>query len=615
MNTVDKISTDTLKVTSFEPNLIQFEIVDLDSWSHNRADKNIQIGSFVKIKDGNGRSIIALIESFKVIDKTLSTDTYTDLGKIVKPKTSILINAQPIGQLEERDGNVVFSDGIKNISIPPEGVELATTADLRLIFSKPKAKRDNFIFGKHYKNSDVEIAIDGNKFFSKHIAVLGSTGSGKSCTVATILQNLKSGQNRTSYQNNSHVIIFDVHGEYRSAFPNSNYLSVLEQDSNYLAIPYWLLSSEELESLFIENSELNAYNQISQFKTAVIENKKKFNPEIKDHINYDTPVYFNIKEVFNYIYNKNFETHYEKNEKIYYAIKDDENNEYKENNYDFLFKKRNFYSTNGNTHVKALGNRVDAKRNGFYGQFPRFINRFESKMRDTRLQFILKDEHKPDDDSKKNFSEVVAKFLGYKIDNKKNITIIDLSSLPFEVVSLIVSVISRIAFDISYYNSRDKKENETPFLLVFEEAHKYIPRNNDAKFRDTRTAVERIAKEGRKYGISEMIVSQRPSELSPTVLSQCNNFVVMKLTNSEDQNIVKSVLPDTLSYFSASLSSLNKREALLTGEAVNSPCIVEVNEANPVPNSNDVNIYSEWLERWKEIAFSDIVEKVQNLQK
>lgn len=173
----------------------------------------------------------------------------------------------------------------------------------------------------------------------------------------------------------------------------------------------------------------------------------------------------------------------------------------------------------------------------------------------------------------------------------RNITIINLSSLPFEVVSLIVSVVSRIAFDASFYNSKPTGKNETPLLLVYEKGHKYILRNNDA-----RIPIQRIAKDGRKYDISEMIVSQGPSELSPTVLSQCNNYFVMKLTNAEDQNIVRSVLPDNVSYFPSSLSSLLKREVLLTGDAVNSPCVVGADDASPLPDSNDVDVYDKWLE-------------------
>ena len=197
--------------------------------------------------------------------------------------------------------------------------------------------------------------------------------------------------------------------------------------------------------------------------------------------------------------------------------------------------------------------------------------------------------------------------------SQDNITLIDLSALPFEVVSIIVSVISRIAFEISYYQTKIKGANRTPLLLVYEEAHRYIPKTESSKYRDTRESVERIAKEGRKYGISEMIVTQRPSEVSTTVLSQCNNFVIMKLTNQDDQNMVKSILPDSANYCTNSLSSLNVQEALLVGNAVANTVIVKVDDANPLPQSENVKVYTEWSKEWESMVFEQISEKLLHL--
>ena len=141
-------------------------------------------------------------------------------------------------------------------------------------------------------------------------------------------------------------------------------------------------------------------------------------------------------------------------------------------------------------------------------------------------------------------------------------------------------------------------------MVVFEEAHKYIPKNNSAKFNNTRIAVERIAKEGRKYGLSAMIVSQRPSELSSTVFSQCNNFIIMRLTNPDDQSFVKSLLPDASISFGDEIANLDQREALLVGDAFTTPMIAKINNANPTPKSDDVAFYTRWKEEWKEIDFS-----------
>lgn len=149
-------------------------------------------------------------------------------------------------------------------------------------------------------------------------------------------------------------------------------------------------------------------------------------------------------------------------------------------------------------------------------------------------------------------------------------------------------------------------------MMVYEEAHRYVPKNQLSKYRDTRVAVERIAKEGRKYVISEMIVTQRPSEVSPTVLSQCNNFVVMKLTNQDDQNLIKSILPDTDNYFTSALSSLGRQEALLVGDAMVNTSIIKVDNADPLPQSLDVDVYNEWSKKWQHMILDQVINKMIN---
>ena len=208
---------------------------------------------------------------------------------------------------------------------------------------------------------------------------------------------------------------------------------------------------------------------------------------------------------------------------------------------------------------------------------------------------------------------LVQSILGYVANDHKNIIIIDLSSLPFEVVSIVVSIISRLVFDFSYYSARlagEDKTNETPFMLVYEEAHKYIPKNAEIRYRNTRLAVERIAKEGRKYGVSAMIVSQRPSEISSTVFSQCNNFVVMRLNNPDDQAYVKRLLPEAVVSYGDALSSLERREALIVGDAIATPTIAKVLDTNPTPKSDDIKFYTEWKEDWKNMVFDQIIKTI-----
>ena len=235
-------------------------------------------------------------------------------------------------------------------------------------------------------------------------------------------------------------------------------------------------------------------------------------------------------------------------------------------------------------------------------------------MNDERLNFILhrmkgnNNTYKTED-----LKTIIESLLGYTENNFQNITTIDLSSLPFEVISIVVSIVTRIVFDFSYYSTkmaRGNDTNKTPFMLVYEEAHKYIPKNEEVRYKNTRLAVERIAKEGRKYGVSAMIVSQRPSEISSTVFSQCNNFIVMRLNNPDDQSYVKRLLPEAVISYGDALSSLEKREVLIVGDAISTPTIARVMDANPTPKSDDIKFYKEWKEDWKNIAFDSILNQI-----
>lgn len=597
MSAEEQDKSNQLRVISFEPHLVQIEIVNFKKWKEENSDCDIKIGSFLKIEDGNEKNILVLVKSFKMKsihgdDEVTEEEDY--LG-------SFIINTQPIGQLEKKeDGNYEFIKGIKNISIPPNGVSLASDDEIQSIFTVDE--KSKLVFSEHLINQDIKIEIDGDKFFSKHIAVVGSTGSGKSCTVAKMIQEIKTREGQVL--NNSHIIIFDIHGEYQKAFPQANCLSV---DLETLKMPYWLLNAEELEDMFIDGGDGNKHNQVSQFKYAVTENKRKNNPDL--NVTYDSPVYFSIAEVYNFIVNKNNLTIYEKDSKIYFASTE-QNEEYDET---ALWKIINFKKSTGNAKDKEFDAKI-SKYGGFTDDFERFISRLDTKLDDERLKFIIKTTKADGEVFKtEDLKNIIEALLGYTNSDKQNISIVDLSSLPFEVISIVVSVISRLVFDFSYYTtklSNGDETNHTPFMLVYEEAHKYIPKNEEVRYRNTRLAVERIAKEGRKYGVSAMIVSQRPSEISSTVFSQCNNFIVMRLNNPEDQAYVKRLLPEAVVSYGDALASLEKREVLIVGDAISTPTIARVMDANPTPKSDDINFYQEWKEDWKSIVFDEIINTI-----
>jgi hypothetical protein len=577
-------NTDVFRILNVSPNLIQVEVLDFAKFKDQTKD--FTIGSYLKISDDSNTSIIAIVQSFRIKE----TNSKDEQSEVTTP--TFILDSQPIGFIDEAGK---FRRGGQQIAIPPSNVEIADINVLKGIYANVEESK-RFVFSSLVQNNSIDIAVDGDKFFSKHIAVVGSTGSGKSGTVTKILQEgIKPTENQkaNSILNNSHIILFDLHGEYKTAFPEGKYISI-----DNLILPYWLMNSEELEEMFIENREQNSHNQISQFKNAVTLNKKKHNKTLPK-VNYDSPVYFSIDEVFRFISNHNISTKDAKTGELKIKTKvEGIQNEYQ------LFE----------------GVEFEEKKTGlinggpYAGEFDRFISRLETKLNDDRLSFLLKPKKADNTEYKTvDLGDIIKQFTGYIDKEESNITILDLSGIPFEVLSIVVSLISRVIFDFCFnYKIIKPKEKEIPFLLVLEEAHNYIPQSEGAKYNSVKKSIERIAKEGRKYGISLMIVSQRPSEISETIFSQCNNFVAMRLTNPTDQSYVKRLLPDNISAITDSLPILEKQEALIIGDSLPMPTIVKIKdlEEDRRPSSNDINFKTEWQKDWIDIVFKDLLKKI-----
>ena len=581
------------KVISSTPGTIHILLNSIEDFERNKA--KIKISRYICIEDGNDLKILASIQNVSAVQ---SNDANT---------ISYTIACSPIGCYYENDIGISFRQGGVNLPSPTEPAYLPDDAVINAIFSS----NDNFSFyiGSLSNNHTVNYFVDGNRFFGKHIAVVGSTGSGKSCAVARLLQNImkiKEGHNENiGNLKNAHVIIFDIHSEYQSAFTLDEQegfrLNCL--DIEKLCLPYCLMNSQELEALFIESNEMNSHNQISQFKKAVILSKEKHNPNM-EHITYDTPVYFDIYEVYRYIKNKNSEV-VNKNETMPHLPKRNDGSVIENADQIYLTEEVLFAATSTAKDTKAS--------NGPYnGEFERFITRLETKLSDKRLKFITASQKTNGEIYKtEDFSEILKQFLGY-ID-KCNVTIIDLSAIPFEVLSIVVSLLSRIIFDFAFHYSKIRHTaglvNDIPFMLVCEEAHNYIPKNSGAEYAASKHSIERIAKEGRKYGLNLMVVSQRPSEVSETIFSQCNNFIVLKLTNINDQSCIKNLLPDNNESLVDVLPTLAAGECLVVGDAVPLPAVVKMDMPNPVPNSSNVNVYDEWNKDWIDIVFDDVIKR------
>ena len=192
-----------------------------------------------------------------------------------------------------------------------------------------------------------------------------------------------------------------------------------------------------------------------------------------------------------------------------------------------------------------------------------------------------------------NLQDILAQFVGEA--DGRDIRIVDISGLPNEVAGPLTALIARLLFQYKLWQTRDQREKD-PVLFICEEAHRYVPNYGEAQYKEAQDAIRRIAKEGRKYGLGLGLISQRPSDVESTVLSQCNSWIVLRLSNSSDQEHVSRFLPDSLSGLTKMLSSLTRREAIFVGEAAALPSRIRIRELSPekLPNSNDIKFASGW---------------------
>ena len=554
---IEKLNAEVISVF---PNKVKISVDDLENFQI--AEDKLRVGSYLRIADNDNAVLIAVIENFSI---------EVGVGKNGNPMRKYILEASPLGTI--REGR--FERGGDSLAIPPKCVNPATSEEIGTIFTESIADTEKFTFAKLSADPQISVPVNGNKFFNKHIAIVGSTGSGKSHTVAKILQNATQAKNgKYDGLNNSHIIIFDIHSEYRAAFPDAHYI-----DISSLVLPYWMLSSEELIELFID-TEANDHNQRNVFKKAVIQSRRDHftgDPAEKDKIHFDSPLMFDIQDVL----------------KEAIAVNT------------YVYETGETYTTG------TKKGQPKTNQGSLYGKLTNFIDRLESRINDRRLDFLL-------GEAAKNitFEQTLKQLLGYS-GNLSNVTIIDLSGVPFEVLSITVSLISRILFDYGYYYKRircalnpgDPVNNDIPLLLVYEEAHKYVPNSDLSRYRASKQSIERIAKEGRKYGVTLLLSSQRPSEISETIFSQCNNFLALRLTNPSDQHYVKRLLPDGEASLVEKLPSLRVGECLLVGDAVTIPSIVRIDTCDLKPASNDIPYYDLWQQPWKTLSIDAIKEE------
>jgi len=545
-----------------------------------------QIGSFVKIP-------IGYIDLFGIV---------TQVGASAVPENQV--QNQPYGNrwltiqlVGEGQRNGKFERGISQYPTIGDEVHLVSESDLKRIYGQPD--KPYFVKVGHIAGAEsISALVDVNKLVTRHSAVVGTTGSGKSTTVAGILSALSDSKNYPS----ARIIILDIHGEYGQAFRGkANIFKVnANKDSKgqekELCIPYWALNFNELTQVCFGDFSTEKEKEKSALIERVLAQKEKTlftyprKGVIKETLSVDSPIPFSLNQLWFELWNETFFTFYsdkgKRPLKENWAYEQDEDGN----------KLIGDATTATPPRFKPVKNVKEDEEKIQYG--PSTLNirgqleTLGSKLRIPRYDFLFHPgKFTPELDG--NVESDLDSLLKEWIGSDKPITILDLSGVPIDILNTIVGVLLRVLYEALFWSRRlSQGGRHRPLLVVMEEAHNYL---NDNFKGIASSVVQRIVKEGRKYGIGAMIVSQRPSEINSTILSQCGTFFAMRLANATDRGHISAALPDNLDGLTNMLPILRTGEAIIVGESVKLPMrtIIEAPPKDRRPDSQDPIVFDE----------------------
>lgn len=452
----------------------------------------LQVGAVVRMPT-SGSVVFGMISSLRVQDP--SADPEVDSLRFIEIE---LLGEELL--YTEKHPSRPFQRGVSAYPSLGSGIFEATAYDLSRVYARPQSA--NVRVGSLHQDRSIGAFINTDELLGKHFAVLGTSGSGKSCTVALILRAI------LDQHPSGHILLLDPHNEYSRAFAERSEVV----NTATLQLPYWLLDFEETVEVLVGRDSETQSAERAILKTAIYDAKRKYAGKGDEgkFITVDTPVPYRMQSVLQFIDNE-------------------------------------------------MG-RLDKPETS--APYLRLSQRIEALNSDSRFAFMFSGMVVSDD-----MPEILGRLLRIPV-NTKPITIMDMSGVPSEIIEVVVSMLCRTIFSFNLWSERNKA---VPVLVVCEEAHRYIPQDESDGFAATRNAIARIAKEGRKYGVSLCLISQRPSELSASVLSQCNTLFALRMSNHADQAFVARALPDTGLGLLESLPALKTQEAIAVGEAVNVP--------------------------------------------
>ncbi|MDR0534512.1 MAG: ATP-binding protein [Verrucomicrobiales bacterium] len=562
------------KVKSVDTAIVIVHVADVDRL------RQLQVNRLAVLQSSRpGQHLIGIIQKItrNVIEAKEMDEVDSDnLDLESKPELN-LVRIALIGTMVDKLGEQsnVF---LRTLETVPEidancfAVEGKQLTDFMRIVANISADGEKLSLGHYTLDDKAEAFLNGNKFFQRHAIIVGSTGSGKSWTTARILECVSTLPNANS-------LVFDIHGEYRPlkgegirhlriAGPKDLDLKRGLKDG-VIFLPYWLLAYEAMVSMFVDRSDQNAPNQAMLMSRTIIEAKRSYltkngHKDVLENFTIDSPVPFSIKDVISGLECFDVEM--------------------------------------------TTGSSGREKQGTFHGKLSRLIERLQNKQTDRRLGFLFQ---APAETMQFDWLDKLVSILvaGSKdqSDGLGGVKIVDFSEVPSDMLPLIISLVARLVFSIQQWTPSDQRH---PIALFCDEAHLYIPERQSSSAGESFavSAFERIAKEGRKYGVGLVVISQRPSEVNRTVLSQCNNLVAMRLTNGDDQTVVRRLLPDSLGGFSDLLPVLDTGEALVVGDASLLPTRVRVQRPTNEPDSGTVPFWDRWSENKKIINVSASVD-------
>lgn len=576
------------KIIKVDSNSVEVEIsAEMPSSSpiiNGKIYKLGQIGTFVKIIAGN-------ISTFGLVESVSNTPSNIDDIAVLSNVGNRYLTVHLVG---EKIGNQKFEKGIGLYPTINDEVHIVTDEDLYNIYGKTENVKDGLLaIGKHASSDNLDVYLDIHKLVLRHSAILGSTGSGKSNSIVAILKQI------CSQMHNSRMLLIDPHGEYASAFPAAKVFRIGDK-KNPLYIPFWLMNFDEL-MYFLLGAKPNE-DQKPEYRRfrEIITQAKKANCHLKagdvnpNFITADSPIPFNIRKIW-YDINRELNATYKvpsENDQI-----GDKECLITEGDSDSLEPARfELYSMSNKAPYKS-------KKQAMYSYEKKLL----ARLKDSRYDFMFYPGDYKDENSAKDLHNLLLDWIG----GNERLVILDLSNVPFEVMDITIGLITRFVYDSMFWGrSEPNTGRNRPLLIAYEEAHSYLGKNGTIYARD---AVERIFKEGRKFGLGAVVISQRPSELSETILAQIGTFIALRLTNSSDQSIVKSMASDNMNSLINLLPSLRIGEAVIVGEAINIPTRIRLPLQSPRPDSFDPELVQSWLKEYDPISddYKSVVKKIR----